>query len=261
MALKGRWDHGGKFKIDAIQPALPEGDNVAGYVYLIHDPDMLSNEVVDAMLATGKPVAIIDNGVSVLSGDLADKAHPRLRVFNASAHRQSGIDVATYALSRGHHQCAYISPFHADSWSQTRYEGIRGILDKAGGDCSLDLFAATGSLKDHGYANAGTARCQGEVLTSAFLRWRTAAPEDFRIEAEAMRAALSPKIFMLGEIRTTLNRLLDNVATNRNITAWIMANDMVARMALQFVRLGTSGFRSLSRSSGLTMKWRVVCSG
>jgi DNA-binding LacI/PurR family transcriptional regulator len=213
---------------------LPAGGNIAGYIYLVQTPEAFSATIMERLLTERKPVAILDNGVGVaaVAGKTIDPS--RVRIFNASAHRRSGTDAAIYLLSKGHRHFAYVSPFHADSWSQTRYDGVARIVHKAGEGFSLSLYAVPRSIKDHYYAEEGARHCHGRRLERLFNDWRRSAPFSFKAPADIIRNTLFSEVFMDGEIRFALEPLLDAAAKNRRVTAWIVCNDRVAHMTLAY---------------------------
>jgi len=139
-------------------------------------------------------------------------------------------------LSKGHRHIAYISPFHADSWSLLRCAGIQSIVGRAGSGHSLQLHTLPRSLKDHTYADQGRQRSKGAVIEESFRQWRANAPASFQPDAQTITALFGRKLFMTGEIRHALESLLDEAACEPNITAWIVANDLTARMAVDYCR-------------------------
>jgi DNA-binding LacI/PurR family transcriptional regulator len=137
-------------------------------------------------------------------------------------------------LSRGHNHAAYITPFHADSWSQERYEGARKVFAMAGEGFSLALYAENHSIKDRYYETAGWIQTGGQRIEKLLERWRSNIPPCYHPEVGLLLGRLRGGVFMWGAVRATLEPLLRSALEETRISALIMANDFAARIALQY---------------------------
>jgi len=230
----GRGSDPGEFcdALGAPLASMPAGQNIAGYLYLLHGPETFDDTIMRRLTGTRKPVAVLD-GAGIFPRDNRAYDTPRVRIFAASASEQPGQRIAAHLLSRGHRHAAYISPFHADPWSRMRCEGARKAFALAGEKFSLSIFAAECSIKDSQFRDEGRRRSKGHAIERAIGEWNAQIPECFHPEMNEVLRRLCGG-FMWGEVRATLEPMLDKASNDRRITAWIMANDPAARIALQY---------------------------
>jgi DNA-binding LacI/PurR family transcriptional regulator len=213
---------------------LPARKEIAGYIYLLQNPQAWDERILRQALAARRPLAILDNGGDNIPGEAPEIKVPRVCVFNASAHGRTGAQAAAYLLSKGHRHAAYISPFHGDSWSQVRYAGAARVFEKAGAGSSITLHSLPYSMKDNHYWSDGMKHSNGQRLDRFFTRWRDRAPDSFHAEADTTSKNHFGYLVMAGEIAGAMRPLLDEAASSRRVTAWIMANDLAARIALRY---------------------------
>jgi len=213
--------------------SIPAGEDIAGYLYLLQSEEAFDDEIMRQLVTMQKPVAVLD-GAGIFPRDTRAYDTPLVRIFTSSALEQPGKHVATYMLSKGHHHAAYISPFHGDRWSQARYEGARKVFAMAGEGFSLMLFAADHSIKDRYFEAEGRRHSNGHEIEELFSLWRARIPACFHPETEAHLLRLRRGVYLWGEVRSVLEPLLDKAANDKRISAWIMANDSAARIALQY---------------------------
>jgi len=217
---------------DAYREMIPQGPETIGYIH-IHPGNVLQSELYRHLLSTRKPVALPANYESISSMKNA-QLPARVRVLHAAGPERFGRDAAAYLVARGHHHCAYISPFHGDDWSQTRCRGIQRYFARAGDGYSLSLHAIDKSIASHAYATQGSRDSRGDELLQRVREWARRAPALYRPYADAVGADMPLTVFMHGAIATDIEPLLDKAASDQHVTAWILANDMVGRMALRY---------------------------
>jgi len=206
-----------------------------GYLYLLHAPKSYQETTMRALLATGKPVAVLDQaGVFPVADKRYD--HPRLRIFTASGREQPGKSLARYLLTKGHRHCAFISPFHGDAWSRNRCDGLKRVFALAGGECSLSEFTHSKSLKAGDLEIEGATLVRGKRLQAKFAKWQRSTPANAHWDTDRIKIAGLRFLFMQIGTRQALYELLDQAVKDRRITAWVLPSDFAARMALQYCR-------------------------
>jgi DNA-binding LacI/PurR family transcriptional regulator len=213
--------------------SIPAGQDVAGYLYLIHSPEAFDDMIMRRLAGTRKPVAVLD-GAGIFPRDNKAYDTPRVRIFAASAFELPGRRIAAYLLSRGHRHAAYISPFHADQWSHMRCEGARRAFALAGEKYSLSIYAADHSIKGSHFEDEGRKLSRAHTVEKIFGKWRARIHECFRPDMDTHLLYLRRAVFMWGAVRATMEPLLLKAIDDRRISAWIMANDSAARIALQY---------------------------
>jgi DNA-binding LacI/PurR family transcriptional regulator len=158
----------------------------------------------------------------------------RVRVFTASARKEPGKEMGRFLLSKGHRHLAYLSPFHAEAWSVNRCAGVRRIVDLAGSGFTLREFTLNQSGKGDDFFRAGRAMCNGAILERQYASWmRRTDPPFFWDTGEMASTGLPLLLWSLGT-RSALYSLLDKALECKEITAWVAANDIVARMAYEY---------------------------
>ncbi|MBD3319906.1 MAG: GntR family transcriptional regulator, partial [Chitinivibrionales bacterium] len=107
-------------------------NDCAGYILFISAVEESLPLLLDKFKNIGKPVAIID-----VAGDWHCPKHLKrksVRIFSDVVSSRPGEMVGRYCIQKGLCTIAYISPFHAASWSRRRLQGIGKILKSAGSE-------------------------------------------------------------------------------------------------------------------------------
>jgi DNA-binding LacI/PurR family transcriptional regulator len=126
--------------------------------------------------------------------------------------------MGSFLLRRRHLRAAYISPFHAEAWSQNRLQGL------------------TQFYRDAGHPDAVV------PATADHIGWLSAD----RLPASIMAAADEEPNRKL-RLEETLPAGIDGLLANRDITAWVAANDAVGIACLRL--LAERGIRVPARIS------------
>ena len=216
----------GTLKSDSVD-AVPAGDAIAGYIYMAQEPQF-AVVFLRRLLQIRKPLALADN---VPLGGM--RLRPAMvRRFRQGLPWQSGSDMAAYLVSKGHRHFAYISPFHADGWSQARFDGIQRIVKQCEGG-TVAAFTAPYSINRH-FSDQGYVHAHGRRIEAALTRWEASLPPAFVPDIELLKDYMKRIVYFDGEIRSELTPLMDAAASDERITAWIMANDRAGRMAISY---------------------------
>jgi DNA-binding LacI/PurR family transcriptional regulator len=209
-------------------------------------------ELIHNLVATNKPVSILDISSDSWLVPIARQTNRRLRVIRL-ATRRCGEAVVRYLLKLGHRQIAYISPFHSEEWSVQRYENIKRELLSTDASCRLSPFTVEGFTtyfsvigKFWRYRNAVL---DGEV-PQVSDRDRALVPQFDRVVALIRflkKEGADPQhieelqfnFFQLlydRFIKQQLEPVLSDALKERSITAWIGANDTIALQALNYLQ-------------------------
>jgi DNA-binding LacI/PurR family transcriptional regulator len=214
---------------------LPTGEEVAGYIYMLHTAEAFGDAIMRTLLATRKPVAVLDQA-GVFPADRKEYDIARVRIFTASAREQPGKLMARYLLAKGHRHIAYISPYHADPWSQNRCMGMRQVVDLAGKGCSLMEFTIPKSAKTGEYQQQARADSRSGIFENQFARWQKQAPRVYHEDLDALRIGGFQMLYMSMGTRAAAYSLLDKAVKDRTISAWAMSSDYSAAMAWDYCR-------------------------
>jgi DNA-binding LacI/PurR family transcriptional regulator len=104
----------------------------------------------------------------------------------------------------------------------------------AGSGFSLSELTIEKSIKNADYSQEGSAHSRGSSFEAFYARWRRHAPAICGKELDSMGKDQMGRLFMDIGSRVALYKLLDKAASNPRITAWIMAFDYVADMAMDY---------------------------
>jgi DNA-binding LacI/PurR family transcriptional regulator len=213
--------------------SLPDHESVAGYLYLLHESESFDRRLMESLLSTQRPVAIVDHA-SVFPKENRRFDAPMVRIFTASGGERPGREMARYILSKGHRRIAYISPFHADAWSINRARGIQRVVALAGERFGVDEFTKEYSAKTRDLANRASEHSQATYLLRDYEKWLREVPFVCRAESELLWRTQFPFMLFRMGMREVLWDLLEEACRRSSATAWIMANDFAAIVALDY---------------------------
>jgi hypothetical protein len=189
-------------------------DAVLGIACIVANLSLDPGEVLAGLARWKKPVAILD----VVGGwrlPAPDRSHAAVQFFTNTASRQPGRSMARYLLELGHKKMAFFSPFHQAAWSQQRLEGIAQIYQAGGGVVRpfvLDQYAYPWDFITAEGAPEGVQSFYREH--KHLTDWNCANREVLSRMTPLFRRALGDK----------------------TITAWLMANDYTAILALDYLK-------------------------
>jgi hypothetical protein len=188
--------------------ALPKGDDLCGYIYMLDTADAFAHDIMRPLLAARKPVAVLDQA-GVFPQDKKEYDNPRVRIFTTSGHELPGKEMTRYLLAKGHRNLAFISPFHRDAWSQNRCAGARRVLALAGSGHSLTEFTSDKSAKTGEYQNEARINSRSRRFEKQLLQWQQQAPILYHKELLALRNQDLVLRFMSVGTRAGVYALLD----------------------------------------------------
>jgi len=198
----------------------PRNDVFGTIVSTWHMPD--STPLLDALLRQRHPTAVWVGNQENLPGARYRFART-LWFHDLSFGRDSGATMAEYVARLGHLQVAWISPFHASSWSQNRLFGLREALPK-----QIKVQEANGSWVSEWDIQKDVA-LDSEVLNRISLAG---------MDLDGERATLARPLIEA----VTRERCLEHftprleMVLSSGATLWVVASDLAARWCLHWLR-------------------------
>jgi DNA-binding LacI/PurR family transcriptional regulator len=211
-----------------------------GYIFPLISPEPETTLALQQLARTRRHVALVD-----LLGDVSLPGHTRMhpwQLFDAVISQAPGTHAARYLLQKGHRRVAYLSPFHRSTWSINRFAGMQRVFSAAGRNDSPALVAFNNPAQPHTvYLDSALRTSAYHALQPALRRWAGALPDHHRIQVEPLLMHELPRQHLP---QAEFNRHLDTLFTYAHtrypdVTAWVCANDEIARQAQRFcVRTG-----------------------
>jgi DNA-binding LacI/PurR family transcriptional regulator/DNA-binding transcriptional regulator YhcF (GntR family) len=214
--------------------------NLLSAMFIVANLEISPEEVLRHLVQFKKPVAVLD----VVGGwDLSSRTSGSnyVQLFTATTSHVPPREVGRFLLSLGHTTVAFISPFHKARWSKQRYADVRQVYTDAGFPGKVlpfvfDQFCYQWNYLQEGYENVNDIK----TLIADYNKGQTRAdPEIFRKFANikyALSRYLTEWNCATGEIYHRMIPLFEKTLANKNITAWVMANDYSAMLAIDYLK-------------------------
>jgi len=206
-----------------------------GYVvFHSHHEASLSN-ILQRISVFEKPTVVVSHRRDKRLLALKSKRFP-LFLFPVGANRKPAETVARYLLGKGHRTVGYFSAFHKSPWSRLRYEGLRRMYAAAALTDGVRPFTLERVMKTEYvfFQEEGMQRCRGADLVSFYERWKKDIPYALSVQCDRTVHELVWKTIAYGEIAVQLQPFFKRADTDPSITAWVMANDLLAGMAIDY---------------------------
>jgi len=221
------------------QPYNLKDDSILGIAYIVANLELKPEEVLTELAQLKKPVAVLD----VVGGWKLPEFSPANRYvqfFTVTTSMQPARQVAKYLLSLDHTRIAYISPFHKALWSKKRFLGITQIYKDTGYPdgvvpICLDRYAYQWDYLQH-------LEKQEDIQTfiEEYDLWKKYARSKFFRKFGNISYSISKYLTQQncasGEIYQKMSPLFSNALKDKKITAWLMANDYAATLALDYLK-------------------------
>jgi len=217
--------------------ALQDTDATLGYLYVVNSLQCLDDEVFRKLSRFRKPVAVLDEEGGWDIEKYVGK-NPFFRVFIHTLSRKSGRAVGQYLLGLGHRNIAYVSTHHRNVWSLRRYEGLASMYSDAGIPQGVVPFLFDNDLPPrvdgiHEIPRLDlNARLQ--PLIDSCERIRDIEPLVFSRQLNQLAAAIRGDLSALSQRALYARPILQRLALDKSITAWVFVNDFAAIAALEF---------------------------
>lgn len=191
-----------------------------------------SAECLSRLLTLNLPVsAWIEDSRILDSVEKYGSRYRKLTFFDSSYSTIPGYDVGTYLISKGHRHIAFLSPFHASPWSQNRLKGLKKAI---GGQTGVSLIpmVLTDAINDYVYMSKILAKSDFEECFTA-----TSFVHDIHYFLAPRINAIKYQYDILlrdSLIFSDIKPLIDNVVSDRSITALVCVNDLIARLVNEY---------------------------
>lgn len=210
------------------------------------------------------PMAILDEDGS-MSKSLVRGKNKNIRFFPIALSDLAGQKIGKFLLELGHREIAYISPWYKEEWTINRHLGLSKAFALAQGSANVHLFVDNRypapviqleNLKlDESISQLPS--IQKIISTHTFLSEEQANVIAFEVGRTFNLAIINQRIGIF------LQPLFEQALANPAITAWVCADDVMAVLALRFLRkkgvaipqkISVVGFEDIpeAHSSGLT---------
>jgi len=202
------------------------------YTTGISDPSLQA--LVEPIAARGRPLAALDESSSTVLGRLAER-HASFRLHLLGQSEIHGELMARHLLGLGHRHVCYVSPMHGSSWSQRRLAGLRAAFAAAGAPDVAAVTSRSVSAADVSpRLRTVTRRTVGVLRRFAGLGGGPRGGDLTTVIRQLREQA--NEIVNVAIPRRDLRRLFDQALQAPGCTAWVGANDMVAREMLAYLR-------------------------
>ncbi|MCU0608193.1 MAG: substrate-binding domain-containing protein [Chitinispirillaceae bacterium] len=215
-------------------------DAVISVMVIVANLGIPLDEVIAALAGINKPIAFLD----VIGGWKVPSwisGRPDRRFFSVTASKMPPRLVGQYLLNLGHTNIAFVSPFHKAHWSILRFEELREIFRDAGypegvHPFTLDQYAFQWDYLQEDHNNTEDV----QTLVAAYDKWKNHADSEIFRKFGNIRYSISKHLTewncASGEIYHRMTPQFKRALENRKITAWVMANDYAATLALDYLK-------------------------
>ncbi|MBN1308091.1 MAG: GntR family transcriptional regulator [Chitinispirillaceae bacterium] len=212
---------------------------ILGYIFIVANLDSAPEEALERLVGLRRNVAVLD----VVGGWKVPRCAQGSRMvqfFTATASMLPARRVAQYLLGRGHRQIAFFSPFHRALWSQRRLDTIDAMYRRAGFPRGVIPFVQSGYAYQWDYLKNQEHDEDIRSLIHQYDEWKQKAHTEFFKRFGNLGYSIAKYITewncASGEIYEKMKPLFEKALENRTITAWVMANDFAATIAVDFLK-------------------------
>jgi DNA-binding transcriptional regulator YhcF (GntR family) len=211
-------------------------ENILGIIYFIANLQVDPREILGALSPLQKPVAVLD-----VIGFLAASGIPQvsrlMRFFTTTASPVAPQTVAQYLLGLGHTRIAFVSPFHKAPWSKIRHQACASIYRDAGFDGGVEPFVVDRFAYQWDYLQHQGKKTDLQTLIGRYIkRDKPGFSGTFGSLQYGLSKYLTDWNCAAGTIFATMRPLFENALRDPRITAWVMANDFAATLAIDFLK-------------------------
>ncbi|MBD3419776.1 MAG: hypothetical protein GF398_06645 [Chitinivibrionales bacterium] len=214
---------------------LEDSEDILGYVFPVVTPEVNPEVILKKLVNFNKPIAILD----LIGGWLLppELQKPNVRVFSMAVSTHPGKQVGEFLLDLGHTEIAYISPFHHAAWSRNRFEGLNEAYAQAGHEGAVKTFTFDKPPIIHSvYHDDVHASCDIGALTRFYSSWKRKIPQFIKKELDPyFEFHIPERVLTKAALGNRLATLFVQALSNKDITAWVLANDDAALAAHSFL--------------------------
>lgn len=213
--------------------------SILGYIFIVANLDSTPEEVLEKLTRLKRNVAVLD----VVGGWKIPRCAQDVRniqFFTATASVVPAKRVAQYLLGKGHKQIAFFSPFHRALWSQRRLETITEMFNLAGITSGVTAFVYNNYAFQWDYLRNHSHQEDLRSLIEQYNEWKKGAHGTHLKRLGNIGYSIVKYMTewncASGEIYEKMKPLFNKALEKREITAWVMANDFTATIAIDYLR-------------------------
>jgi hypothetical protein len=216
-------------------PTLPDSirDSFGFLVRTIASRDVVP-DLVPRLAALGKPVAVLDEMGSSHFPKLQGR-YPNLAVFRHTISGTPARQMGAYLAGLGHHDLAFLSPFHGTSWSVNRLASLQECFRSLGPGYRVTPYTlALGYQLPYEEEDGGAVEMLHQNLDKARKGWD---PEYPPLEGilEKTRPHLRSVVWREWVLEQ-MTPIFEQALRRKETTAWVAADDDTALMANEFLQ-------------------------
>jgi DNA-binding transcriptional regulator YhcF (GntR family) len=221
------------------KPYHLDNENILGIIFIAANLQIAPHEILKELSTLQKPVAVLDV-IGCFEAAPAQIGNRRLQFFTTTASTLPAKTVAQYLIGLKHKRIAFISPFHKAPWSKIRLHGCESIYRDAGIQDGVQAFVLDRYAYQWDYLQAPGKRDQLRSLVTQYTQVkdqaRLGASGKFGTLQYGLSKYLTEWNCACGEIYSSMRPLFDRALRDTGITAWVMANDFAATMAIDYLK-------------------------
>ena len=213
--------------------------SILGYIFIVANLESNPEEVLERLIRIRRNVAVLD----VVGGwniPRLAKGNRQVQFFTATASLLPAKRVAQYLLSIGHRKIGFFSPFHKALWSQRRLSTLEEMFHKAGYTFGVVPFIYEEYAYQWDYLQKQEYHDDLRTLVDEYTEWKKEAHGKFLKRFGNLGYSISRYITewncASGEIYEKMTSLFDEALRDKEITAWVMANDFAATIAMDYLK-------------------------
>lgn len=212
---------------------------IIGYVFIVANLESTPEEVLERLARMRRNVAVLD----VVGGwkvPRCAQGNRFIQIFTATASVMPAKRVAQYLLTHGHYTIAFFSPFHRALWSQRRLNTITDMYVRAGFPKGVHKFVQEQYAYQWDYLRKQGHTEDIKSLIEQYSEWRKEAHSVFFKRFGNLGYSIIRYMTewncASGEIFEKMKSYFDSALDNKAITAWVMANDFTASVAIDYLK-------------------------
>lgn len=212
---------------------------ILGYILIVANLDNAPEEVLERLAGLKRNVAVLD----VVGGwkiPRCARDNSLIQFFTATASVLPSKRVAQYLLGKGHRKVAFFSPFHRALWSQQRLNTISEMFSRADIVDGVVPFVYNKYAYQWDYLKNHLHQEELLSLVKHYNQWRNQTPntslKKFSHIGYSMVKYITQWNCASGEIYEKMQPLFDKALQDKSITAWVMANDFAATIAIDYLK-------------------------
>jgi DNA-binding transcriptional regulator YhcF (GntR family) len=215
-------------------------NNILSFILIIANLGIQPEDVLKRLIIEKKPIAVLDVvGGWEIPSQLFNNYYVQL--FTVTMSITPPKKIAQYLLNLGHKNIAFFSPFHKAEWSKQRLKGIAETYNEAGYKNNVKTFVLDKYAFQWDYLQSGyNSEKDVKEIVNEYNKWKKYTNSEFFRKFGHISYNISKYLTewncATGEIYHQMISLFKEALKDKEITAWVMANDYTATLALDYLK-------------------------